>query len=1514
MLRENVENIVAISPTQEGILYHSMDEHHPSYYFEQLNIGLTGKLDITNFKRAWRAVVETNESLRSQFRWTGLRQPVQIILKTSIPNIRIESLQNNGITTVNEQVEQWIREDRELGFRLQEEVPFRIHLFQLNTTQYRMIISSHHILYDGWSTGIILKEFWHAYHNLRQGKEADLLPKRKTSDYIKWIHNLDLVNEATYWQRKLVDLEHAPVRTLALAHGSAQDHAHQETYIMTKEQTEHLKQVALDNQMTIAGLCYAAWALVLHLYSGRQDILFGTTLSGRDVPLDGITEMVGLFIKTLPVRVTLDGSTPGIMLLEQIKMTLQECEQNSHYPLVQILQDADQSAQGFDTLFVVQNYPLIQMDSNSTPDEPLAITSHTMTEHAHYPISAGVQTFGDLRITLSYLTHHFDSVFIQGMIEDFVYFLNHMQELTRGTVDQLLDMHQTEWRRRQSLTNSGISQALNISEEDSSQELEPIYSIQYELRTSQTPDQVAVVFREEEWTYNRINNRANHLALKLRALGVQAEVPVAIYMSRSVDLLVATLAVMKAGGAFVPVDPALPASRILNILNDTQSPFVIVDHLTRDVLAQFGSTHKVINASELEEDQQVYPDIKMNRSGHDLAYILYTSGTSGKPKGVMIEHHNLVHFIRAFDRKLGWSPDKTILGLSTFSFDIFIVEVLLPLLTGMKVVMADSVEQKDPIRLCELIERHDIHIMQLTPTRMKTLLSHPANVSRLQCLTDVLLGGEGLPEQLVRSIQVNLNAEVYNLYGPTETTVWSTVYRFSDQQGIFIGAPIDGVNIYVADRSGRMKPRGVAGELCIGGKGVGRGYWNNPELTEKCFVPDLAVPGQWMYRTGDLGRFDGEGQLEFLGRMDRQVKIRGYRIELAEVESHLLAAPLVAAAAVIVREEGSTEPYLCAYLVGTDNLNSAALRTYMLSKLPDYMVPSYFVEVDRLPQNNNGKLDINALPLPELKNAHVEGSEDTQDGNRFTPRSEMDHVLMHVWQETFSVAGSVSANTHFMELGGHSLQAMYLVMGIQKELGINITVQEIYRYPTLGQLAVFLRTTDKNVQLPEIVRTAEAADYPLSSAQLGMYLTSTWDSGDMSYNLPFMIEIEGQLDPAKVERAFQKLIQRHESLRTSFHTRDREIRQVVHPKVSFELTYEVIEREKLRAYQDEFIIPFHLQHAPLFRIRLLKLGDSDYVILGDLHHIIADNHTLRLLLLDFSRLYEQYADPELQLQYKDFAVWEKTLEQSAAYGEAEQYWKSIVEGAPPPAALPSDGAAVQSRRGGNHLEWQFTEELSSKLEELAEQNGTSIFAILLTAHYIMMHKYTGQEDITVGVPLSGRWHPDLEKLSGMFVNTMPIRNVPTAPVSFVKLLREVRTSILQALQYQFYPLTSLTRNDRGSSQGSTPFYHTVFTMLPLEEEWNISGLTLKMYPLHHTQSKFDLTITVLERDQLPIKLMIEYADTLFMPASAAKWAERYMHVLEQVTVRPNISIAEITVITEHDTQLQPQEEEVNFQF
>ncbi|BFH66552.1 hypothetical protein J27TS7_35260 [Paenibacillus dendritiformis] len=1493
--KNNVEDIITVTPTQEGILFHYVYDRDESQYFEQLSLSLSGKVETESFERAWNNVVAANGALRSLFRWTGLRKPVQIILKKHTVQIQYYDLSGASPAERADKLREAKEADIRRGFHLEQEVPFRVMLCKLGENRCEMVISSHHILYDGWSTGIIIKEFIHNYEHLSQGKPVDKRVKNTTFPYLKKLNNENMDEHAAYWKKLLAEMNHSPLLPTEPTAVSTVPLIGYYGYTISPEHARLVEEQARKYNMTAANLCYAAWGLLLRVYTNRNDVVFGTTVSGRNDNLDGIMDMVGLFIRTLPVRIDLNPAQNTLEMLRQTHLMMRESERHSAYPLVRIIQNSEVTHHAlFDTLLVIQNYPLIACENNQP--QSLAITSYSMREHTNYPISVGIQTFSGLTISVSYNERLFCKAFIEALINDFEFFLVALAEHMSASIGYILE------RYNQVMLEKALA-ASRFAEADNGR----LYHEWFEEQVRREPELPVLVYEGQEWTYEALNRRANQLAGRLLDMGVEPGCVVSICQTRSIDLIASVLAVMKAGGVFVPVDPDYPKERIHDLFNDSQSRFIMSDQHTHPLAIDWIQHQQVLNVFDIPLPAGSVANVPTSSTGTDLSYILYTSGTSGKPKGVMIENRNLVHFIESFARAIAFSRNKSILGLSTFSFDIFVVEILLPLVLGMRIVLANSLQQKDPLQLCELVNRHQVNILQTTPTRMKTLLNHPANISNLQSVTDFLLGGEPLSDRLIYTLQQEFEANVYNLYGPTETTVWSAVNRQFGQNPVRIGRPIDHVDIYILDRDDRLKPLGAPGEVCISGRGVGRGYWNNPELTAKQFVPNPFRRGSLMYRTGDLARWTMDGELEFLGRMDRQVKIRGYRIELAEVESQLLAADSVTGAAVVAREDAHGHPYLCAYVVGNGKLPASRLREHMALRLPEYMVPGYFIQLDHLPVNHNGKLNTKLLPAPRL--------DEEDNGSTFRPVTELDYALLHLWTATLSLESAVPADAHFMDLGGHSLQAMYLVTAIEKELGITVTIQDIFQHPSIAALARFLSAAERS-GLSRITPAPAKGDYPLSSAQQGMYLSSQWERDQVSYNLPFYMKIAGQVDKKRVERTFELLIERHESLRTSFHTAGGEVVQRVHSDASFSLEYEEIKCDDLPHALRRFVTPFHLEQAPLLRIKLLRLAKESYVLAGDLHHMITDGQSVRNLLQDFVAIYQQKPLEAMHLQYKDYAVWENQLRGSEAWNKAEEYWLSAMKDAPGSLRLPSDFPHQRSQeRTGSVIQEEISSVLAIELKEMASRKRTTLFSLMLASYYILLHKYSGQEDIIVGVPFSGRWHPDLQPLTGMFVNTMPIRHFPRAFRTFDDLLFEVKSTLLFGLQYQYYPFAELVRKTGGGSRNpSQPLFNTVFTMLTEEERVLLQGNTaVELQSIDRQQAKFDLTFTVIEKEQVPVKLVLEYAADLFLPITADRWIERYVKILEQVARQPDIRISDIS-LSEEPAPEPVQPDYVDFQF
>jgi non-ribosomal peptide synthetase component F/acyl carrier protein len=893
-------------------------------------------------------------------------------------------------------------------------------------------------------------------------------------------------------------------------------------------------------------------------------------------------------------------------------------------------------------------------------------------------------------------------------------------------------------------------------------------------------------------------------------------------------------------------------------------------------------------------------------------------------------------------REIDFSPGKTILALTTICFDIFVLETLVPPARGLKVVIAGEDRQKDPELLGNLILKSGVQMLQITPSRLKLLLDNDGRCSYLQGVKELMVGGEAFPANLFEMVKENYRGTIYNMYGPTETTVWSAVKDLTGRQKITIGGPVANTVIYITDRSRNLQPAGIPGELCIGGDGVVRGYLNRPELTNEKFC--LRRPGgrflkklpPWtprknfsleesndrcpmtndrLYRTGDLARWLPDGDIEFLGRIDHQVKIRGFRIEPGEIERRLLEYKNIKEAAVIARENPPGETYLCAYIVPRDTgqgVIDPGLRRFLSRFLPDYMIPSYFVLQEKIPLTLNGKIDKKALPAPEIK----------PEGEYVPPRSETERKLVEIWAGVLGIEKDlIGLNAHFFKLGGQSLKAIMIVTRIHKELNIKIPLADIFKTPVLKDLARGIRGRE-NDEFTAVEPVEKKEYYALSSAQKRLYVIQQMDLDSTVYNMPLVLRLTGKLSKSKFEAAFQQLLKRHESLRTSFSVVNGEAVQRIHDhdEAGFRVEYydpaaslgDADKREILRDWElptatcrlpVDFIRPFDLSCSPLVRVGLTAVENEKHLLLVDLHHIISDEVSHAVFADDLTALYGGNRLPPLKLQYKDFSRWQNRLARSGALNKQEEYWLNRFAGGIPLLNIPTgyERPGEWSFEGNIHT-FEIGGPLFTRVNRLAAETGTTLNILLMAVYNVLLAKYTGQETILVGNVAAGRRHADLQHIIGFFVNMLAIKNCPKREQTFEDFLNEVKETLIAAYDnqdYQFEELVDKLAIDREA--GRHPLIDTVFVLHKIEKKpehipagVEPDGLRFSAYKIGRNISHFDLMFHAAAADR-SLSMMVEYSSALFEPSTVEELSKGYMDVLEQVVNNMKIKLEDIVV-------------------
>jgi polyketide synthase PksJ len=1040
-------------------------------------------------------------------------------------------------------------------------------------------------------------------------------------------------------------------------------------------------------------------------------------------------------------------------------------------------------------------------------------------------------------------------------------------------------------------------------------------------------------------TYRQLNERADRLAEILKDKGVRPDTIVGVMVERSLDMIVGLLGILKAGGAYLPLDPEYPESRIAYMMADCQAKLLLSQGHLLDRIPFKNDGCEIIDLGTIDTISTSTPGLDVGADS--LAYIIFTSGSTGKPKGVAIEHRSIVNTLTWRKDHYRFNENDIVLQLPSFSFDSSVEDIFTPLISGSQLLLVQAQNRFDMDYIRELLKTIDVTHFLNVPALYKTYLEEiPEALAGLKHIT---IAGENFTEDLViRHFQRLPQVRMYNEYGPTENSVCSTVYEFSqDNTRISIGKPINNVRSYILDSSGGLSPTGTAGELCLTGAGISRGYLNNPELIAEKFDHDLwdyqdsqdknyislegtrglaplskgknhmtngrsykllpisPLPHSLIYRTGDLARWWPDGNIEFLGRIDDQVKIRGYRVETGEIANRILKHAEVDDAVVIVREYAGGEKYLAAYIVtGTRSTKLASeLSAYLAAVLPEYMVPSHFIAIDRIPLTPGGKIDTHGLPDPEAG-----------PSERYAvPGNEIERKMVEIWAEILPGSGEAGGiplgiDDNFFRLGGHSLRAVAMVSRIHKIFNVKVPMMEIFNWPTVRGLSEYIKRAIGD-RFISIEPAEKRSNYLLSAAQRRLYSFQQMNETSTAYNSPNAYVLEEEVDKEKLELAFKKLIQRHDSLRTSFHMEREYPVQRVHEEVDFAVAYHEVEtKEALAEILKHFARPFDLARAPLLRVGLIKAGEGLQVLVYDMHHIITDGTSMEILIRDFMALYAGEELPGLRLQYKDYAQWQNSETQREAVKKQEDFWVRTFAGEKPVLDLPTDHArpAVQGYEGSS-FHFDLEREETQQLKTLAVDNEATLFMVVLGLFSLFLSRLSGQEDIVIGTGTEGRRHEDLRGIIGMFVNTLALRTYPGKNKTFAGFLKEIKEMTLAAFENQDYPFEELVEKvvpQRDTSRN--PLFDVVFQFQAAGDSQNqAQTLSVKPYGMKVGISKFDLTLWGFEVGET-LLFNFEYCTRLFEEETIVKMAEFFKRIIAAVLEDPRKQLIKIDIFTEEE--------------
>jgi amino acid adenylation domain-containing protein len=1030
-----------------------------------------------------------------------------------------------------------------------------------------------------------------------------------------------------------------------------------------------------------------------------------------------------------------------------------------------------------------------------------------------------------------------------------------------------------------------------------------------EIQASRAPAALALVSGAESLTYAQLNARANRLARKLRSLGVGPEVLVGLCTRRTVAMGVGLLAILKAGGAYVPLDATYPPERLRFMFEDARLSILLTEERLREQLPS-GAAHVLCLDSESEESAAVSDgNLEGGAGAANLAYVIYTSGSTGRPKGVQVTHGALANLLQAMRGLLGMSEHDALLAVTTLSFDIAALEIFLPWIVGARVELIERDLAADGTRLADRLNDPGITYLQATPATWRLLLEAGW---RGKPTLQMLCGGEALPRALADRLG-DKGAALWNLYGPTETTVWSSAWRVEPgETPISIGRPIANTRLYVLDKRLRAVPVGVIGELYIGGAGLARGYRGRPGLTAERFIPDPfgTPPGGRLYRSGDLARWRPDGTLECLGRTDHQVKIRGFRVELGEIEAALARHPAVREAAVAARPDAAGEMSLAGYIVvreGPEPKPAAELRGWLAGLVPEYMIPSVFVSLEALPLTPNGKLDRQALPEPTRAGI-------TLTADFVPPRGPVEAVLAEIWSELLR-GRQVGAHDSFFERGGHSLLVLQLLARVRHTFDVEVPLENFLDEPTVSRLARLVERALADgaaTPLSPLVPVPRDGPLPASFAQQRLWFLDELEPGRITYHIPAAVRLEGPLDIQALERALNEVVRRHEVLRTTLVSDGGIPRQIIADRLDLSLTVEDLsglpeyerESQALMRVREHAEQPFHLGRGPLVRAALLRLGDREHIAVVIMHHAVSDGWSIGNLIRELSTLYGSFrlGDPsplaEPVIQYADYAVSQRNWLQGAALNAQLDYWMGQLAGVPH-LELPTDRPRrpVASQRGGERSTI-LPKETVEAVRALGRPEGATLYMTLLAAFQVLLHRYSGQDDIAVGSPIAGRTRPELEGLIGFFVNTLVIRVDLSGDPSFRELLRRVRRKAIEAYAHQDVPfekLVSVARPERDSSR--SPLFQVMFALQNVPAP-ALEAPALRLTPLElpSTTSKFDITLFATEVAE-GLRLTMEYSTDLFEAATVDRMLEHYRILVQEAIADPEQPIGAIPMLS-----------------
>lgn len=1472
-----------LSSAQERLWILSQSENGSVAYNMPLAFRFKGAFDFDKFKRAFELTIDRHESLRTVFGKDEEGLPKQFIKTVDEIGFELGFVDFSNNENPENSIAERIDLEVSKAFNLETGPLLRATILKKSETEHVLSFVMHHIISDAWSLEVFTQELLTIYNGEIRGVKPKLEELTiQYKDYAAWQQNqlsgVNFERHKNYWLEQLsgelpvVDLLGQKSRpAIKTFNGNVV------SLDLDKSLVGDLKKFALEQGGTLYTALVSIVNILLYRYTGQNDLIVGSPTAGRSH--NELKNQIGFFVNTLALRGTINPKDSFETVFKKYSKTVLKALEHEVFPFDHLVDELNphrdlSRSPIFDIMLVLQNAALessavVETGLENLQVEPLAFDSTTSKFDLTFNFYEGED---ELALYLEYNTDIYSKAFVQQLIQHFHQLLKSLLSSPNTALSEITFLSTDE--------RDFLIHTVNKTRIEYAEDLTIVSA--FKEQVSLYPDKRALVSGNRAMTYLELDQESDRLAAYLQLIkGTQPEEKIAIRLERSEWIIIAILATLKVGGVYVPVDTETPDQRMEFILKDGN-----IEVLIDDV---FLKTY-----SESKFDVNEFEEYEAKKS--DLAYLMYTSGTTGKPKGTLIEQKSVLRLVKT-SNFIELSSSDTVLVTGSPAFDSVTFEYWSMLLNGGTLLLRTKNELLKPESMHQIMNEEKVSVMWLTASWFNEIFDElPDLFSNLKA---ILIGGDKLsPSHIAQLRGAYPNLHIVNGYGPTENTTFSLCGIVGEEinGNIPIGKPVNNSTVYIVDEAMNLQPIESKGEILVGGDGLARGYQNLDELTAEKFIDNPFVTGTRVYRTGDIGKMDAQGNVYFLGRKDNQIKIRGYRIEPGEVENVLLSHAEVEKALVLGIEKG-IEKELVAYFVANDELSVDAVKQHLRKQVPTYMIPSHFVKMESFPLTVNGKVNRSALPKPD----------GTHESNYIAPKTEMEKLVADIWKRVLKYE-KVGINNDFFELGGHSLRAIRLLSFYEKDFGVKLTIENLFEHPTLAEQVELIGTSNKTKFLA-IPKAENKPYYPLSSAQNRMLFLQEFAPESTSYNIPLLNYLGKEVELDRLQNALNVIVKRHESLRTSFVRIDGEPYQKIVDNIQLEIQQFETSVADFEALLDKVNQPFDLSKAPLMNSALIHVANVGYFWLVNVHHIISDGTSHEVLIEEFMQVYEGGSLKPLSLQYKDFSEWQHEQNDKGAFDNQKRYWLKQLSGNLPVLNIPNDFMRPETFTfEGAYYNFEFSQEKSEQLKVFTKEQGLTLQITLLSALNILFHKYTGNQDVILGTSIAGRRHPDLERVVGMFVNSLAMRNFPSPDKSIIRFLQEVKETSLEAYEnqdIQFEDLVDMLNVRREPSRN--PIFDVSLVIQNFEEaQADTTALTGEELPAEMVaklgmsrSSKFDMTWFAFEEDG-KLKLVLEYYSAIYSESSIRRFASHFQAILSNIMENPFRLISDINLISIED--------------